>query len=187
MIITIIHCSKPYQKNDPAIMNQLICLIFSLDDHLFALPAADVEHIIRAVAITPLPDAPELVTGILNMRGEFIPVINIRLQFHLPPKAIQVSDRLILADAYGYRVAFIADTVEDVVQLSPKPLNASEGLLSSDMKAGNLFPGMEKFIKGVSEFSNRTVLIYDIHSLFPEETIRLATDAITYSPIEEPA
>jgi len=169
------------------VMRQQACLIFSLDGHLFALPAADVGHIIRAVAITPLPDGPELVTGFLNRAGQFIPVMDIRRQFHLPHKAIEVSDRLILAEAYGFSVAFVADAVEDVAPLFSKPLSKSQDLLTDDMKSGALFPGMEKFIKGVAGLHSRTVLIYDIHSLFPEETIKLATDAITPRQIKESA
>ena len=167
-------------------MNQKAYLIFSIDDHLFALPVADVKHIIRAAAITPLSDAPDLVTGILNMGGQFIPVINIRRQFNLPPKSLQVSDRFIIAAAYGFTIAFIADTVEEVVALSQKPLSASGDLLSADIVSGDLFPGMEKYIIGVSQIDNRTVLIYDITTLFPEEEIRLAAD-LTFKQIEEPA
>jgi purine-binding chemotaxis protein CheW len=168
-------------------MRQQVCLIFSLDDHLFALPASDVGHIIRAVAITPLHDGPDLVMGILNRAGQFIPVMDIRRQFHLPYKTLQVSDRLILAEAYGFSVALIVDAVEDVAPLYPKPLNESEDLLTDDMKADALFPGMEKYIKGVAGLNSRTVLIYDIHSLFPEEAVSLATDAITHRQTKEPA
>ena len=173
-------------------MNQKAYLIFSIDDHLFALPVTDVAHIIRAAAITPLADAPDLVTGILNMGGQFIPVINIRRQFHLPQKPLQVSDRFIIAGAYGFTVAFIADTVEGVAELSLKPFTASGELLPDDIVSGDflssdLFPGLEKFIMGVSRIDNRTVLIYDITTLFPEEDIRIAADALTFNQIEEPA
>lgn len=178
---------KTLAENNPGSMHQQTCLIFSIDGHLFALPALNVVHIIRAVAITPLPDGPDLVTGFLNRAGQFIPVMDLRRQFHLPHKTLQVADRLILAEAYGFNVAFSVDAVEDVAPLYPKPLSESEDLLTDDMKRGVLFPGMEKFIKGVAGLNARTVLIYDVHSLFPEETIRLATDAITHRQIKETA
>jgi purine-binding chemotaxis protein CheW len=188
------YCNNPQpetlaeaENNPVAMHHQQACLIFSIDGHLFALPALNVVHIIRAVAITPLPDGPDLVTGFLNRAGQFIPVMNLRRQFHLPHKTLQVSDRLILAEAYGFNVAFIADAVEDVAPLYPKPLSESEDLLTDDMKNGDLFPGMEKFIKGVAGLNSRTVLIYDIHSLFPEEAVSLATDAITHRQTKEPA
>jgi len=167
-------------------MNQKAYLIFSIDDHLFALPVIDVNHIIRAAAMTPLSDAPDLVTGILNIGGQFIPVINIRRQFNLPPKSLQVSDRFIISGAYGFTIAFIADTVEGVAELYQKPQSVSGDLVSGDLLSSDLFPGMEKFILGVSQIGNRTVLIYDITTLFPEEEIRLATD-LTFNQIEEPA
>lgn len=166
-------------------MNQKAFLIFSIDDFLYALSVMDVKHIIRSVAITPLSDAPDLMTGILNMGGNFIPVIDIRRQFNLPAKTLQVSDRFIIADACGYTIAFIADTIEGVVELSREPLVGD--LLPADIVSSALFPNIEKFIVGVSQFNNRTVLIYDINTLFPEEEIRLATEALTTNQIEEPA
>ena len=161
-------------------------LIFSLDDRLYALPAEDVKHIIRSVTITPLPDGPDLMAGILNMGGRFIPVIDIRKQFNLPSKTLLLSDRFIIAEACGYTIAFIADTVESVVELSAKPLDASNAIFPSGMEPASLFPGMEKFITGVSHQHNRTVLIYDVNSLFPETEIRLAADALKSKQTQEP-
>lgn len=167
-------------------MNQKAFLIFSIDNILYALSIMDVKHIIRSVAITPLSDAPDLVTGILNMGGTFIPVIDIRRQFNLSSKPLQVSDRFIIADVYGYTIAFIVDTVEGVVELSQEPLDTSDGFLPADIVSSDLFPGIEKFIVGVAQFNNRTVLIYDINTLFPEQEIRVATEALAINQIEEP-
>lgn len=156
-------------------MNRQSFIIFALDDQRYALSVKSVKNIIRAVQLTYLSEAPDLVLGLLNLSGTFIPVINIREQFELPQKPIRVSDRIIIAEASQYTVAFIADSVDDVVELDRKPLDQSV----------DIFPGMEKFLAGLSHHNGHTVLIYDINTLFPEQTIKNITDEL--SQIEEPA
>ncbi len=150
-------------------------IIFDIDDQRYALSVKSVKIIIRSVALTYLSEAPDLLLGLLNLGGEFIPVINIREQFNLPLKTIRVSDRIIIAEASKYTIAFIADSVEDVVELEQEPLDQSV----------DIFPGIEKFLTGISRYNGRSVLIYDINTLFPEQTIKHITDGL--KQIEEPA
>jgi len=156
-------------------MNKKTFIIFNLDDQRYALSVKSVKNIIRSVALTYLSEAPDLLLGLLNLGGIFIPVINIREQFELPQKNIQISDRIIIADVSKYTIAFIADAVEDVVALRQEPLDQSV----------DIFPGMEKFLAGISRYNEHTVLIYDIDTLFPEQTIKHITDEL--KQIEEPA
>ncbi len=150
-------------------------IIFALDDQHYALSVKSVKNVIRATALTYLSEAPDLVLGLLNLGGDFIPVIDIREQFALPPKNIQLSNRIIIADVSKYTIAFIADGVEDVVSLEKKPLDQSV----------DIFPGMEKFLAGISRHNGRNVLIYDINTLFPEQTVKHITDEL--KQIKEPA
>jgi purine-binding chemotaxis protein CheW len=156
-------------------MNTKAFIIFVLDDQRYALSIKSVKNIIRSVALTYLAEAPDLLLGLLNLRGELIPVINIREQFTLPQKAIQVSDRIIIAESSKYTIAFIADAVEDVVELEQESLDHSV----------DIFPGMEKFLAGISRYNEQTVLIYDIDTLFPEQTIKHIIDELIQ--IEESA
>lgn len=156
-------------------MNKKAYIIFALDDQRYALPVTSVKNVIRSAALTYLTEAPDLVLGLLNIGGTFIPVINIREQFDLPQKSIQVSDRIIIAQASTYTIAFIADSIEDVVELEQEPLDQSV----------EIFPGMEKFFVGISRHNGFTVLIYDINTLFPEQMIKHITDEL--NQIEAPA
>lgn len=156
-------------------MNTKVFIIFVLDDQRYALSIASVKNIIRSAALTYLSEAPDLLLGLLNLRGEFIPVVNIREQFELPQKPIQISDRIVIAEVSKYTIAFIADAIEDVVELAHEPLYQSV----------EIYPGIEKFISGIARYNGHTVLIYDINTLFPEKTIQQLTDEL--KQIEEPA
>ncbi|MBF8302857.1 MAG: cheW40H-4 [Candidatus Dadabacteria bacterium] len=60
-------------------LNQLVVL--TLDEQRYALHLSAVERIVRVVEVTPLPKAPEIVLGVVNVQGQIIPVINIRKRF----------------------------------------------------------------------------------------------------------
>ena len=72
-------------------------VVFSLDDQQYALLLPVVERVINAVAVTPLPEAPDIVLGVINIYGEIIPVMNIRKRFGLPEREIDIKDQLIIS------------------------------------------------------------------------------------------
>ncbi|MFQ5632726.1 MAG: chemotaxis protein CheW, partial [bacterium] len=59
-------------------------LVFTIDDQQFGLPMSQVERIIRAVEVRPVPEAPDYINGVINMQGRVIPVVNLRKRFRLP-------------------------------------------------------------------------------------------------------
>ena len=99
----------------------------------FGLWVSAVRETIRAVAVSPLPNAPAAVQGVINLRGRIIPVLNIRERFHLPPKEIEMSDHIIIAAAGSRVVAFqvdravgLADVPEHHVEEARKVTVAAE-------------------------------------------------------------
>jgi purine-binding chemotaxis protein CheW len=71
-------------------------VLFSLEEPRYALYLSAVERVIRSVEVTPLPKAPEIVIGVINIQGEIIPVIDIRKLFHLPIHEISIDDLFII-------------------------------------------------------------------------------------------
>jgi purine-binding chemotaxis protein CheW len=71
-------------------------LLFELDGQRYGLPAERVREILRMVAISPLPGAPEAVEGIVNVRGEIVPVYDVRKRFGLPARAIDPAEHLVV-------------------------------------------------------------------------------------------
>lgn len=72
-------------------------LVFEVGARRFGLPAADLREIVRAVAIAPLPHAPAAVEGVINLRGEIVPVIDLRRMLGLPARGVVLSDHLVIA------------------------------------------------------------------------------------------
>jgi purine-binding chemotaxis protein CheW len=139
-------------------------LIFFLDGQRYALRLSTVERVIRAAAITPLPRAPEIVLGVLDIQGEVIPVISLRRRFQLTERATRTSDQFVVARAKRLTVALAVDGVEGVLE------ECDEALISPD----DILAGTE-FLEGVTRTGDGLVLIHDLATLlFPEEEILLA-------------
>lgn len=104
-------------------------LIFGLDHQRYALPLAQVEHVIAAVAVTVLPHAPSVVLGVFSFHGRVIPVMNTRRRFSLPERPLEIDDQFILARAGDRTVALVVDHVEGVIEAGEAARIAPKSLL----------------------------------------------------------
>lgn len=141
-------------------------LLFTLDERHYALRLSDVEHVIRAAAVTPLPQTPEVVLGILDLNGSVVPVMDLRRRFRLPLRKISPDDQFVIARAGSRIVALVVDATEGVVE----PGEA--------VPAQEVVPGA-CYLAGVTRSSDRLVLIHDLDSFLSaeeEESLAAALD-----------
>jgi len=126
-------------------------IIFTLGDQRYALPLTLVDRVVRMVAITPLPKAPDIILGVVNFQGRIIPVINMRRLFCLPDREIALTDQLVVAHTARRPVALVAVAVLDVIACSAQSLIAVE----------NIVPGIE-YVEGVVKLTDGLILIHDL-------------------------
>src|SRR5579872_3597119 len=105
-------------------LRQLI--VFNLDGQKFALRLAVVERIEQMVEITPLPKMPEHVLGVVNRKGQIVPVFNLRRRFRLPERDVDPRDHLIFARTTHRPVALAVDAAGGVVEAEGSNLIASD-------------------------------------------------------------
>ena len=144
----------------------LALTVFLLDGQRYALPLAQVDRVVRAVAVAPLPKAPEIVLGVVDVQGQLIPLINLRRRFHLPERDIELSDQFIIASTARRTVALVADEVTGVVEVPETQVTA----------AGEVVPGLE-YVAGVAKQEDGLILIHDLDtclSLDEEQALREA-------------
>ena len=126
-------------------------LIFHLDDRKYALPLDVVERVFRAVEVTPLPDAPPIVIGAINVHGHVLPVLNLRRRFLMTERAIGPDHWLVVARVGRHTVAL--------------PVDGSDGVLewpAADVVASaTIAPGLELF-PGVVRLSDALILVHDV-------------------------
>lgn len=145
-------------------------LVITLDGRRYALPLPVVERVVRAVAITPLPNAPDIVLGVVNIRGRVIPVINMCRRFHLPEREIALTDQLVVAHTARRPVALVADAVLDVIACPAQNLIA----------AGEVLPNIE-YVEGVVKLEDGLILIHDLDSFLSLEEENLLDCALEAS------
>ena len=76
-------------------------LVFEVEGQQFGVRSADVVQVLRAASLSPLPQAPEAIEGVLNLRGSLVPVLDTRRLLGLPAKVMQHTDHLIVVIAAG--------------------------------------------------------------------------------------
>jgi purine-binding chemotaxis protein CheW len=116
-----------------------------------AIDAGAVREIARMVHVAPLSGAPEPVEGVVVVRGEPVPVLDLRARLGLPPRTRRESDYLIVAAAGGRTVALRVDDVEDVAELPDAAVRGAAGMLSA-----------APTVAGVARLDDGLLLVHDV-------------------------
>lgn len=145
-------------------------LVFMLDDKTFALPLEPVERVVRAVEVTPLPETPDIVSGIINYKGTILPVINIRSRFHLPEREMQLNHQFIIIQTAKRPIALLTDTVTGNIETP-----AADVVPPSD-----IIEDVE-FLQGVLKLEDGVMLIPDLDKILTVKEDRVLTKALKES------
>lgn len=132
----------------------VLLLMFRLGEQRYALPLEAVDRIVHAVEVTPLPGAPVIVLGAIDVHGCVIPVLSIRRRFGLVQPEIAPGDQFVLARAAQRPVALVIDEAQTVMEIP------SDGILDP----ARIAPGVGQF-RGVLRLEDGLVLIHDLESL----------------------
>ncbi|WP_044562377.1 chemotaxis protein CheW [Azospirillum sp. B4] len=127
-------------------------LRFDLEAQAYGLPLAMVERAVRAVAVTPLPGAPGLVRGVINLQGQVVPVMDVRRRFGLDSRPLSLSDHMIVARGLRRTVVLLVDSVVGTVAGAPVDWVSAQGVV----------PGVDDAIAGVVRLSDGLLLIHDL-------------------------
>lgn len=153
-----------YNKSDH---NKKIVL-FSLDEPRYALYLSVVERVVRAVEITPLPKAPDIVLGVINFQGEIIPVVDIRKRFRLSSREIDIEDQFIIARTSKRFIVLAVDSVAGVFELEDQQV----------IDAEVTFPYTD-YLSGVAKIENNIILINDLEKFLSLDEEILLDEALT--------
>ncbi|WP_332674049.1 chemotaxis protein CheW [Aromatoleum sp.] len=141
--------------------------VFTVCDRRFGLPPGSVERVLRAVAVTPLPNAPGVVRGVIDLHGEIVPVVDLRLRYGLPTRDIALDDRLLVARTPTRTVAILVEEVAGVVELDR----------SDVVEVGAIVPGTAH-LRAVARLPDGIVLIQDLDAFLSFDEERLLDDAL---------
>ena len=126
-------------------------LVFEVEGQTYALPTTDVRELVRAVAITPLPNAPPAIEGVVNVRGRVLPVLDVRARFGLPAKELDPYDHFIVATAGTRGVILRVDRASHLALIDETAIQTPDTLGAS-----------AKYVAGVARIDGGLVLIHDL-------------------------
>jgi purine-binding chemotaxis protein CheW len=129
-------------------------IVFRIDDQSYAIPLPDVDRIIRAVEITPLPKAPQTVSGVIDYHGTLIPVLSMRKRLNLAQREITSRDRFILAKTGKRKVILIADEVAGLIEITGDRIVPAKNIVK------------ETAIEGIIRGDDGIIYIYDLNTFF---------------------
>jgi purine-binding chemotaxis protein CheW len=147
-------------------MSSLVAV--SLNEQHYALHLPCVERVVRAAEITPLPGAPSIVAGVIDVAGSVIPVIDLRKRLGLLEREIVLSDQLVIARTTTRTVALIVDAVTEVMDCSQAQISSADAVL----------PGL-RHVSGVASLPTGLLLIQDLERLLSLDEERALDAAIS--------
>ena len=142
-------------------------VVFRLEDSSYGLDIQVVREINRLVTVTPIPKAPAYVEGIINLRGEVVPVVNLGQRFDLARTEHGTDSRIVVVEANGYTLGLVVDEVSEVLRLPQSDIEPATNMATTGIDLG--------FVEGVGKVDERMILIIGPALLFSgEEHAQLA-------------
>lgn len=128
-------------------------VIFSLCGEYYGINIYNVENIERSPNITRLPHTKHYVKGIMNLRGNVIPVIDLRERFGLEQKEYDEDMRIIIVNYDDYQIGLVVDSSSETLQLSEENIDKAPATSASIS---------DEYIKDIGKHDNRIIMLLDL-------------------------
>lgn len=135
-------------------------VIFKLDNEEYGLDIMKVNGIEKYHEVVKVPNSPEYIEGIINLRGEVLPIYSLRKKFSLSNKEADDETKIIVVFTNGVKVGFVVDSVQEILHID----------LESIEEAPRLVTGISrKYIKSVAKQEDRMIILIDIDLIVSDE------------------
>lgn len=141
---------------------------FRIGRETFGLPIAIVREIVRVPEITSVPNAPEYIEGVINLRGRIIPVVDLRKRFG--EKVIEPSkkNRIVVVEMETRAIGLIVNSASEVLKIPPSEIEAPHTVFQE---------GELNYITGVGKLRGRLVMLLDLSKILQRGELRRLEDA----------
>mgnify|MGYP000150304526 CR=1 FL=1 len=143
-------------------------LTFDLANEHYGVDILKVQEIKGYTAVTTIPNTPDYLTGVLNLRGTIVPIVDLRLKFGLEPTEPTSFTVIVVVNVCERVMGFLVDAVSDVLELASKDIQAPPELGSKvDIT----------FVSGIGNCNDRLVTLLDIDRVMTDEVVEAVTRA----------
>jgi purine-binding chemotaxis protein CheW len=126
---------------------------FRIGRETFGLPIASVREIVRVPEITSVPNAPDYIEGVINLRGRIIPVVDLRKRFGQKTFEPDKKNRIVVVELEGRAIGLLVNSASEVLRIPPSEIEEPHNVF----KEGEL-----SYITGVGKLKGRLVILLDL-------------------------
>ena len=141
-------------------------VVFSINNEEFGVDVSQVNIIERRMDIFKVPNTPEFVEGLVNLRGKVYTVFNMRKRFGLPAKDFDDNTKIIMVNTGSAIVGLIVDGVNEIIKVEDQNIEAAPAVLE-DIK--------RKFLNSIAKVDNRIIMLLNLETILTmEEPVKAA-------------
>jgi purine-binding chemotaxis protein CheW len=144
--------------------SELLQLVgFKLGKEEFAVDILNVNEILKMMEVTVVPNSPDCVEGIVNIRGRIIPVIDTRLKLNMPKKEYDNDTRIMVVEKNEKTVGFIVDEVNEVLRIPEDITEPPPDLVTANIESD--------YVTSVAKLEGRLLILLDLEKLILSEEL----------------
>lgn len=154
--------------------SEIQMVAFKLEKEEFAVNIQQVREVLKMTQVTPLPRSARFIEGVINLRGEVIPVVDLRKRFELETQENKEETRIIIVEIRDNKVGLIVDSVTEVLRLPASSIQPPPSGIAGTRT---------DFIKGVGKIDDRLLILLNLEKILTTEE-KIALEEVTLSEQE---
>jgi purine-binding chemotaxis protein CheW len=141
---------------------------FRIGDETYGVRIASVREIVRVPEITNVPNAPEMIEGVINLRGRIIPVMDLRKRFGNSPVAPDKKNRILVVELENKLLGLIVSSASEVLKIPPSEIESPGSVFAE---------GESSYVTGVGKLKGRLIILLDIGRLLRQPEFKKLEEA----------
>jgi len=144
-------------------------VVFDLAGEAYGVNIGTVREIIRMQAVTHVPETPDFVEGVINLRGRVIPVVDLRKRFALATSEHTSDSRIVVVDIAGHDIGVIVDAVTEVLRVAGASIEPASALITTEDSY---------YMDGIAKIGDRLLILLDL-----DRVLQLTSDQLATQPV----
>ncbi len=140
-------------------------LSFRIGGEVYGIEIRHVTEIVGIQKITEVPDMPQYMKGVINLRGNVIPVVDVRLRFHMQPREYDDRTCVIVVNINEASIGLVVDAVKEVISIMPDQISPAPSVSKGEVT---------RYIKGIGRFDGEVIILLAIDELLYNNQIKVS-------------
>ena len=155
------------KKTDLSELLQLVS--FKIGEEEFGIEILKVQEIIKMMFITKIPNTPEFIEGIINLRGRIIPVVDLRTRLGLTKQTHTKNTRIVVVELNNHIIGFVVDEVSEVIRITKDTTEEPPAMIGSINR---------EFVTAIGKLEDRLLILLDLEKVFSSIEYEQLKDAV---------